>query len=69
MAFVTIVQSPRDPDTNRKLVAAITDSFVDICGVSADRVSIHLVDTDAMHYAQAGELIADRAKTATDSHK
>lgn len=61
MPFVSIVQSKRDPTATRRLITAITDSFVEICGVRPEKVAIHIQEVDGEHWAEAGVLVADRS--------
>jgi 4-oxalocrotonate tautomerase len=60
MPIVTVQQSPRDLDKRRKLVAGITDAFVEAYGVSPDAVQVFIHDADHEHWAKGGKLAVDR---------
>jgi 4-oxalocrotonate tautomerase len=60
MPIVTVQQSPRDLDRVRRLVAGITQAFVDAYGVSPDHVQVFIHDVDHEHWAKGGRLAADR---------
>jgi len=57
--IVTVQQSPRDVDAKRRLVAAITQAFVDAYGVHGDQVQVFIAEFDHEHWAKAGRLAAD----------
>lgn len=60
MPIVTVQQSPRDLDARRRLVAGITQAFVDAYGVPAEHVQVFIADYDHEHWAKGGVLAADR---------
>ena len=58
MPIVTIQQSPRELEPKRRLVASITQAFVDAYGVGPEvQVFIHEVDHE--HWAMGGRLAID----------
>jgi 4-oxalocrotonate tautomerase len=59
--IVTVQQSPRDVDAKRRLVAAITQAFIDAYGVPAEHVQVFIAEFDHEHWAKAGVLAADAA--------
>ena len=59
MPIVTVQQSPRDLEAKRRLVAGITQAFVDAYGVRADQVQVFIAEFDHEHWAKGGELAAD----------
>ena len=60
MPIVTVEQSPRGIDEKRKLVAGITEAFVDAYGVSPDHVQVFIHEVDHQNWAKAGKLAVDR---------
>ncbi len=60
MPIVTIQQSPRDLEPKRRLVAGITQAFVDAYGVAPDAVQVFIHEVDHEHWAKAGKLAVDR---------
>jgi len=58
--IVTVEQSPRGIDEKRKLVAGITEAFVDAYGVSPDHVQVFIHEVDHQNWAKAGKLAVDR---------
>ncbi len=60
MPIVTVEQSPRGIDEKRKLVAGITQAFVDAYGVSPDHVQVFIHEVDHQNWAKAGKLAVDR---------
>ena len=60
MPIVTIQQSPRDLERKRRLVAAITDAFVDAYGLRPEHVQVFIHEVDDEHWAKGGRLAADR---------
>jgi 4-oxalocrotonate tautomerase len=58
--IVTVEQSPRDIDRKRKLVAGITDAFVDAYGVSPEHVQVFIHEVDHENWAKGGRLGVDR---------
>ena len=60
MPIVTVEQSPRGIDEKRKLVAGITEAFVDAYGVSPEHVQVFIHEVDHQNWAKAGKLAADR---------
>ena len=59
MPIVTVQQSPRDLDRRRRLVAGITQAFVDAYGVSPDHVQVFIHEVDHEHWAKGGRLAID----------
>lgn len=59
MPIVTIQQSPRELEPKRRLVAAITEAFVDAYGVSPESVQVFIHEVDHEHWAKAGRLAID----------
>jgi 4-oxalocrotonate tautomerase len=59
--IVTVQQSPRDLDAKRRLVAGITQAFVDAYGVPGEHVQVFIAEFDHEHWAKAGVLAADAA--------
>jgi 4-oxalocrotonate tautomerase len=59
--IVTIQQSPRDIDAKRRLVAGVTQAFVDAYGVRPEHVQVFIAEFDHEHWAKAGVLAADAA--------
>jgi 4-oxalocrotonate tautomerase len=57
--IVTVQQSPRDVDAKRRLVAGLTQAFVDAYGVRAEQVQIFIAEFDDEHWAKAGALAVD----------
>jgi 4-oxalocrotonate tautomerase len=60
MPIVTIQQSPRELEPKRRLVAAITQAFVDSYGVAPGSVQVFITEVDDEHWATAGQLAVDR---------
>jgi 4-oxalocrotonate tautomerase len=50
MPIVTVQQSPRDLDAKRRLVAGITQAFVDAYGVSPEAVQVFVHEVDPEHW-------------------
>lgn len=59
MPIVTVQQSPRDVDARRRLVAGITQAFVDAYGVRPEQVQVFIAEFDHEHWAKAGVLAVD----------
>jgi len=60
MPIVTIQQSPRELEPKRRLVAAITQAFVDAYGVAPGSVQVFIHEVDDEHWGKAGRLAVDR---------
>ena len=60
MPIVTVQQSPRDIELKRRLVAGITEAFVDAYGVAPDSVQIFIHEVDDDNWAKASILACDR---------
>ena len=60
MPIVTIEQSPRDIERKRRLVAGITEAFVEAYGVSPDSVQVFIHEVEHQNWAKGGTLAADR---------
>jgi 4-oxalocrotonate tautomerase len=67
MPIVTVQQSPRALDQRRRLVAAITQAFVDAYGVGPEAVQVFIHEFDHEHWAKAGTLAVDRAHSTKRS--
>jgi 4-oxalocrotonate tautomerase len=59
MPIVTIQQSPRELEPKRRLVAGITQAFVDAYGVAPESVQVFIHEVDHEHWAKAGRLAID----------
>jgi 4-oxalocrotonate tautomerase len=59
--IVTVQQSPRDLEPKRRLVAGITQAFVDAYGLEPDAVQIFIDEVGLENWAKGGTLAADRA--------
>jgi 4-oxalocrotonate tautomerase len=57
--IVTVQQSPRDLELKRRLVAGITQAFVDAYEVSPEAVQVFILEVDHENWAKAGKLAAD----------
>ena len=60
MPIVTVEQSPRDIAEKRRLVAGITDAFVEAYGVAPEQVQVFIHEVQHENWAKAGKLAADR---------
>jgi 4-oxalocrotonate tautomerase len=59
MPVVTVQQSPRDRDTERRLVAGITQAFVDAYAVRPEQVQVFIHEVDHENWAKGGKLAVD----------
>jgi 4-oxalocrotonate tautomerase len=59
--IVTVLQSPRDIDRKRRLVAGITQAFIDAYEVSPEHVQVYIHEIDDENWAKSGKLAADRS--------
>jgi len=59
--IVTVQQSPRDVDAKRRLVAGITQAFVDAYGIPPEHIQVFIQEVDDANWAKGGELAADRS--------
>ncbi len=59
MPIVTVQQSPRDLDAKRRLVAGITDAFVDAYDLRPEQVQVFIAEFDGEQWAKAGTLAVD----------
>jgi 4-oxalocrotonate tautomerase len=59
MPIVTIQQSPRDIERRRRLVASITQAFVDAYEVLPENVEVFIYEVDGEHLARGGQLMID----------
>jgi 4-oxalocrotonate tautomerase len=57
--IVTVQQSPRDIERKRRLVAGITQAFVDAYEVRPEAVQVYIQEVDDANWAKAGKLAAD----------
>ena len=60
MPIVTVQQSPRDVELKRRLVAGLTEAFVDAYGVAPEHVQVFIQEVDHENWAKAGVLAVDR---------
>jgi 4-oxalocrotonate tautomerase len=60
MPVVTVEQSPRDIERKRRLVAGITQAFVDAYEVSPEHVQVFIHEVEHQNWAKGGTLAADR---------
>lgn len=58
--IVTVQQSPRDLEVKRRLVAGITEAFVDAYGLAPEHVQVFIQEVGDDNWAKAGVLAADR---------
>ena len=63
MPIVTIQQSPRDLDRKRRLVAAVTDAFVDAYDVRPEQVQVFIHEVGEENWAKGGRLAIDGKAT------
>jgi 4-oxalocrotonate tautomerase len=61
MPIVTVQQSPRDLEPKRRLVAGITQAFVDAYGIPPEHIQVFIQEVDDANWAKGGELAADRS--------
>lgn len=54
--IVTVLQSPRDIQRKRALVAAITQAFVDAYEISPDQVQVFIQEFGHDNWAKGGKL-------------
>lgn len=59
MPIVTVLQSPRDIERKRALVAGITQAFIDAYEVSPEHVQVYIHEVDDENWAKAGRLAID----------
>ena len=59
MPIVTVQQSPRDLDRKRRLVAGITQAFVDAYEIGPEQVQVFIQEVDHENWAKGGKLAAD----------
>jgi 4-oxalocrotonate tautomerase len=58
--IVTVQQSPRDLELKRRLVAGITQAFVDAYEIKPEAVQVFIHEVDHENWAKAGKLATDR---------
>jgi 4-oxalocrotonate tautomerase len=58
--IVTVQQSPREVAQKRRLVAAITQAFIDAYGVSPESVQVFIHEVEHENWGKAGKLASDR---------
>jgi 4-oxalocrotonate tautomerase len=58
--IVTVQQSPRDLELKRRLVAGITQAFIDAYEVTPEQVQVYIHEVDHENWAKAGKLAVDR---------
>ena len=61
--IVTVQQSPRDIEVKRRLVAGITNAFVDAYALRAEQVQVFILEVNDENWAKAGTLAADASRT------
>ena len=61
MPIVTVQQSPRDLDAKRRLVAGITQAFVEAYGIRGEQVQVFITEFDHEHWSKGGVLATDAA--------
>lgn len=61
MPIVTVQQSPRDLEQKRRLVAGITQAFVDAYGARPEQVQVFIHEVDGESWAKGGKLAVDAA--------
>jgi 4-oxalocrotonate tautomerase len=59
MPIVTVHQSPRGLEVKRRLVAGITDAFVEAYGVRPDQVQVFIHEVGHENWAKGGKLAVD----------
>ena len=59
MPIVTIQQSPRDVERKRRLVAGITQAFVDAYELRPEQVQVFIHEIDHENWAKGGRRAAD----------
>jgi 4-oxalocrotonate tautomerase len=59
MPIVTVQQSPRELEPKRRLVAAITQAFVDAYNVQPEHVQVFIQEVGDDNWAKAGTLAVD----------
>ena len=59
MPIVTVQQSPRDLELKRRLVAGITQAFVDAYEIKPEAVQVFIHEVDHENWAKAGKLATD----------
>ena len=62
MPIVTVQQSPRDIEVKRRLVAGVTEAFVDAYGIAPESVQVFIHEVDHDNWAKAGILASDRSR-------
>ena len=61
MPIVTVQQSPRDVELKRRLVAGLTEAFVEAYGVSPEHVQVFIHEVADENWAKSGSLAVDRS--------
>ena len=65
MPIVTVQQSPRELESKRRLVAAITQAFVDAYGSRPEQIQVFIHELDDENWAKAGRLAIDTPGNGT----
>ena len=60
MPIVTVQQSQRNVEKTRRLVASITQAFVDAYAVDPEHVQVFIHEVDHENWAKGGKLAVDR---------
>jgi 4-oxalocrotonate tautomerase len=58
--IVTVLQSPRDLEHKRRLVAAITQAFIEAYEIQPEAVQVFIHEVGDENWAKAGKLAVDR---------
>ncbi len=58
--IVTVLQSPRDLERKRRLVAGITEAFIEAYDVSPEHVQVYIHEVSDENWAKSGKLAVDR---------
>jgi 4-oxalocrotonate tautomerase len=61
MPIVTVQQSPRDIEMKRRLVAGITQAFVDAYSVEPEHVQVFIHEVAHENWSKAGKLALDQS--------
>jgi 4-oxalocrotonate tautomerase len=59
MPIVTVQQSPRELAPKRRLVAALTQAFVDAYDIRPEQVQVFIQEVGDENWAKAGKLAVD----------
>jgi 4-oxalocrotonate tautomerase len=59
MPIVTVEQSPRDVEAKRRMVAGVTQAFVDAYGVRPEQVQVFIHEVEHENWGKGGRLAAE----------